>query len=564
MEPDGDLEIGEHEALLPKTEVVRRDEDKVVERVQQALTEINSTAHGKLSEPDEQHSKIVADTVAVPLEMLQNIVDFCAQTLRETSETKQILHDLERSQWNSTGSNKEPTSKKPLGNLSAETSNNVFKFERAPEPFLSQDSLRGQMIAEIWDKVEPFSVESLMSNEAEDATDNSSDRLKGPEQASTSLETYLTQYPAWDKALGDDSAWHTVFIYHLKDRLKKIGKSHSQLDIVAYIWSRLGEKHPDDKLGALLKGCYEKGLFPQPKGLDASVDLKLLFAQILQVAEYSILLNDVYKLGDWDRLFTLLNWEGYLDFMIKGVVADCASVETVLGLPLSKLIQILHIASAEVHPIEGAKGNTLRIDDLDILSLTSIANYGLLASRLVEDLPETFMQSRDITGPGERMSVQGWHANTELVRSWAILFAKGDGAKKSSAMLQEHSMLSDMPDALQNYLRDKHLGDVGDLTTLYDRMAETSSNKTPISYELFPIYQNRLRELRHYMDNQKPRGLRQLWKDNRDSLNYYTFWGVIVFGGLSLLLALLSLAMSVAQAVASFRALTTSPTSTSG
>jgi hypothetical protein len=66
------------------------------------------------------------------------------------------------------------------------------------------------------------------------------------------------------------------------------------------------------------------------------------------------------------------------------------------------------------------------------------------------------------------------------------------------------------------------------------------------------------------MDNEKPRGFRQLWKDNRDSLNYYTFWGVIILGGLSVALALFSLAVSVAQTVASFQALARSSASTSG
>jgi len=57
------------------------------------------------------------------------------------------------------------------------------------------------------------------------------------------------------------------------------------------------------------------------------------------------------------------------------------------------------------------------------------------------------------------------------------------------------------------------------------------------------------------MDSRKPRGLSQLWKDNRDSLNYYTFWGVIILGGLGVFLAICSLAVSVAQTVAAFRAL---------
>lgn len=80
-----------------------------------------------------------------------------------------------------------------------------------------------------------------------------------------------------------------------------------------------------------------------------------------------------------------------------------------------------------------------------------------------------------------------------------------------------------------------------------------------LRYSDFPVLENRLRQLRHYMDSQKPLTLWQLWKDKRDTLNYYTFWGVIFFGGLSVFLALFSLAVSIAQAVASFKALNLAP-----
>lgn len=58
-------------------------------------------------------------------------------------------------------------------------------------------------------------------------------------------------------------------------------------------------------------------------------------------------------------------------------------------------------------------------------------------------------------------------------------------------------------------------------------------NKSEIPYTYFGHLGHRVRILREYMDNQKPRGFRQLWKDSRDSFNYYTFWGVIIFLALS-------------------------------
>jgi len=57
------------------------------------------------------------------------------------------------------------------------------------------------------------------------------------------------------------------------------------------------------------------------------------------------------------------------------------------------------------------------------------------------------------------------------------------------------------------------------------------------------------------MDTQKPTSFWQLWKDKRDRLNYYTFLAVIIFGSLSIVLAFFSLAVSIAQTYAAFKAL---------
>lgn len=74
-----------------------------------------------------------------------------------------------------------------------------------------------------------------------------------------------------------------------------------------------------------------------------------------------------------------------------------------------------------------------------------------------------------------------------------------------------------------------------------------------LSYAQFPLYADRLRELRAYMDSQRPKGLRALWRDRRDSNTYYTFWFVTIFGSLSVLLAAGALAVSIAQTWVTFQ-----------
>ncbi len=73
-------------------------------------------------------------------------------------------------------------------------------------------------------------------------------------------------------------------------------------------------------------------------------------------------------------------------------------------------------------------------------------------------------------------------------------------------------------------------------------------------FDRFPYFGDRLRQLKTYMDMQKPRTFRQMWKDSRDSTSWWTFWAVLFFGGASVFLALASLSVSIAQTVGTFQA----------
>lgn len=77
------------------------------------------------------------------------------------------------------------------------------------------------------------------------------------------------------------------------------------------------------------------------------------------------------------------------------------------------------------------------------------------------------------------------------------------------------------------------------------------------AHSLHPEFQfaEQLRVLQAYMDGKKPRTFGQLWRDARDATSWYTFWAVLFFGVITILLALASLAVSIAQTVGTFMAL---------
>lgn len=71
------------------------------------------------------------------------------------------------------------------------------------------------------------------------------------------------------------------------------------------------------------------------------------------------------------------------------------------------------------------------------------------------------------------------------------------------------------------------------------------------SQDDFPMFGQRLAKLQEFNLRQQPNKLRDLWRDRRNPLQWYTFWAVLVFGSCSLLLTLLQLMIAVAQLVTS-------------
>lgn len=66
----------------------------------------------------------------------------------------------------------------------------------------------------------------------------------------------------------------------------------------------------------------------------------------------------------------------------------------------------------------------------------------------------------------------------------------------------------------------------------------------------FPILRARLAILQQQLGHVKPRGWRTVWKDRRDTVQWYTFWAVIFFGGMGVILSTLQV---ILQAIQTFK-----------
>lgn len=176
--------------------------------------------------------------------------------------------------------------------------------------------------------------------------------------------------------------------------------------------------------------------------------------------------------------------------------------------------------------------------------------------RFLNRLPSAFLDG-SCCKEGENFgALKEVSLNEELERTWAFLYGT---SKKEKQRISFYDRLAPPPwaeDGAPDWMKERQMGKAQPgIKKPRDLILTASLRKGLVPYSQFPIFETRLRQLRYYMDNQKPRGLRQLWIDKRDSLNYYTFWGVIAIGVLTIFLALVSIVVSIAQAWASFRAL---------
>ncbi len=172
----------------------------------------------------------------------------------------------------------------------------------------------------------------------------------------------------------------------------------------------------------------------------------------------------------------------------------------------------------------------------------------------------------------------------EICATWSIIFTSNSTPKKSRCLyttvrapkwmnLLAHSRLSTWDSEQEIHEQPQQgpeLSRFMDQSTSSDFCFETRDHlllqwsnpgKTVherLSYSQFPIYGDRIRELRAYMDSQQPKGLRALWRDKRNSNSYYTFWFVVVFGSLSVFLGTCALAVSIAQTWATFQGISPS------
>ncbi|KAE9367031.1 hypothetical protein N431DRAFT_82491 [Stipitochalara longipes BDJ] len=535
-------------------------------------------------------SSATEDLVTLPLATLQQLVRYCAQLVNESKELKTRIPDLER---DGISNNEQVPGDDPHVDTDTRKPPNFFNLNDMELECISDDILN--RTEEIWRQVVPWQLRNIpvLSDEMIEQEEPMLARcrtiddihllfrsphyeLSQRSEVSACLQL-RHNIKIWERS--EDRIWPPVL---LVPPLTPLNYGLIVVFITGMRYERLC-------IGSILERYYQMRVLSQPDNFEPRNYLDHIWFVVLVL----LFLNATFRLGWEFEPETISD----MSFLARAYVATIftrrKSLEEVLGLNLHQLCRILHAtqqSSRKDTPPEAASGPIFRVSDLNIESLSSIGGltiewtpyledhlrldiknttlhviwsdlidptgirkslFGYFEKMLLENLPPEYV------GASANIPLEIFKLHSDILLSWNLLFTTGGvSTKKNMANYDRIPKPPWVTGDDGDYQKSKHLSFDRSLTS-----AERKEEKHMVlkSYSEFTVFENRIRQLVYYMDTQKPQGFRQLWRDKRDTLSYYTFWGVIIFGSLSIFLALFSLAVSIAQTVAGFRALNLGP-----
>lgn len=135
----------------------------------------------------------------------------------------------------------------------------------------------------------------------------------------------------------------------------------------------------------------------------------------------------------------------------------------------------------------------------------------------------------------------------EILFSYRLLFGQ---TRRSRAAFRSSFNPFLKKRAYKNSIRDPLLpalcGSKTPCQGIYSGMVEKETYYLPRN---FPVLRYRISVLQGHLSSTAPRTWLQLWRDNRDSANWLTFWAVIIFGAFGSLMAFLQVVLQFVQLV---------------
>ena len=130
----------------------------------------------------------------------------------------------------------------------------------------------------------------------------------------------------------------------------------------------------------------------------------------------------------------------------------------------------------------------------------------------------------------------------EVLLSYRFLFGQSKKARRYFREICKSKAFEDIP----SEGHDRLLSDLCGRKTI-ESSARIGENVTYTPDVHFPKLKYRIAVLNQQLVTTKPRGWRELWRDKRDSVQWITFWAVIIIGGIGVLLSLCQVVLGVLQ-----------------
>ncbi|MCJ1441924.1 MAG: hypothetical protein MMC23_002416 [Stictis urceolatum] len=337
-------------------------------------------------------------------------------------------------------------------------------------------------------------------------------------------------------------------------------------------WHYLARNH-EFTVGSLLGFCYKRGALQRP---DCPSDPRLE-SNFRHVVHALWILNIVQTPRYW------LTYTFNASLVEQRLPVIGSYVLAVLPLDaISRSVEAIESALQERQPeLPSAAGENVLCGDLNLAALRNIGGLKIVWTACDRDhmfldqengvLRLSFFNRVLVPEFYRYMATLG---QNDIARTWTLLLGyrkhKDDTSELESILLPPelaayNAHVTRQRSRIPVPRRLRYAGSSGLLapklnsTRLPDIRDKLNLKVQPlprsVPYDYFGRYEYRIRILRHYMDTRKPTGIRNLWHDRRDSLSYYTFWAVVVFGGTSMLLAAMGVALGVAQTIAAFKQL---------
>ncbi|KAF2722642.1 hypothetical protein K431DRAFT_266215 [Polychaeton citri CBS 116435] len=179
--------------------------------------------------------------------------------------------------------------------------------------------------------------------------------------------------------------------------------------------------------------------------------------------------------------------------------------------------------------------------------MTILGDRSVLFEKLIH---ASFSIDDEIATKLESCSLQ---LSQEVLMSYRLLFgqsraARGAGKALLQKLAAEHSydgLLVDLCTKPQKKIKQLPASFWPISCRDFDmRLQEAESYS---SQDDFPIFGSRLAVLQEFNLKQQPSKLRDLWRDRRNPLQWYTFWAVLIIGGISNIIAILQLVVAIIQ-----------------